>query len=148
MNIDGVQNGIVIDHIRAGECMRLYDLLGLDDLECTVAIIKNVESNKYGRKDIIKIDEEMDLDLDAIGFIDPRITVNLVRGSELVEKKSLSLPDELRNIVSCNNPRCITTVEDEADEVFRLVDPDRKLYRCVYCETALDPHAAEVRARR
>lgn len=138
MNIDGVVNGIVIDHIRAGECMRLYYLLGLDDLDSTVAIIKNVESKKYGRKDIIKIDELIDLDLDALGYIDPRITVNIVRDSQLLEKRHLELPQTLRNIVRCKNPHCITSIEPNVEQVFRLSDPQKRLYRCVYCEVAPD----------
>lgn len=138
MNIDGVENGIVIDHIRAGECMRLYALLGLDDVESTVAIIKNVPSKKYGMKDIIKIDEQIDLDLDALGYIDPRITVNLVQGGTLLEKKHLSLPKTLRNVVRCKNPRCISVSEDHVDHIFKLADAERRLYRCVYCEEAAD----------
>ncbi len=138
MNIDGVENGIVIDHIAAGECMRLYYLLGLDNLDSTVAIIKNVESRKYGRKDIIKIDELIDLDVDALGYIDPRITVNIVQDNRLVEKRHLELPQTLRNIVKCKNPRCITSVEPDVDQVFRLTDPEQRLYRCVYCEVAPD----------
>ena len=138
MNIDGVENGIVIDHIAAGECMKLYYLLGLDDLESTVAIIKNVESRKYGRKDIIKIDELIDLDVDALGYIDPRITVNIVQDNRLVEKRHLELPQTLRNIVKCKNPRCITSVEPDVDQIFRLTDPEQRLYRCVYCEVAPD----------
>ena len=138
MNIDGVENGIVIDHIAAGECMKLYYLLGLDDLDSTVAIIKNVESRKYGRKDIIKIDELIDLDVDALGYIDPRITVNIVQDNRLVEKRHLELPQTLRNIVKCKNPRCITSVEPDVDQIFRLTDPEQRLYRCVYCEVAPD----------
>ncbi len=138
MNIDGVENGIVIDHIQAGECMRLYDLLGLEKLDCSVAIIKNAASRKYGRKDIIKIDELIDLDLDALGYIDPRITVNEVENSQLVRKRHLALPERLTNIVSCRNPRCITSVEADADQVFRLADRDKRLYRCAYCEVAVD----------
>ncbi len=140
MNIDGVENGIVIDHIRPGDSMRLYYLLGLDDLDCSVAIIKNVDSRKYGRKDIIKIDQEIDLDLDALGYIDPRITVNLVQNRELLAKKHLELPARLTNIVRCKNPRCITSVEDEVDHVFNLVDPEREIYRCTYCEAAAEKH--------
>lgn len=138
MNIDGVENGIVIDHIAAGECMRLYYLLGLDELDSTVAIIKNVASRKYGRKDIIKIDELIDLNVDALGYIDPRITVNIVQNNQLVEKRHLELPQTLRNIVRCKNPRCITSVEPDVDQVFRLSDADQRLYRCVYCEVAPD----------
>lgn len=140
MNIDGVENGIVIDHIRPGDSMQLYYLLGLDDLDCSVAIIKNVDSRKYGRKDIIKIDQEIDLDLDALGYIDPRITVNLVQNRELLAKKHLELPSRLTNIVKCKNPRCITSVEDEVDQVFNLVDAQRELYRCAYCEAAAEKH--------
>lgn len=136
MNIDGVENGIVLDHIRAGDCMKLYYLLGLDELDCSVAIIKNAYSQKMGRKDIIKIDAPLDLDLDALGYIDSRITVNLVRDGRLFQKKHLSLPQELVNIVVCKNPRCITSTENDVDQVFRLSDPERQLYRCVYCETA------------
>ncbi|MSS84423.1 aspartate carbamoyltransferase regulatory subunit [Actinomycetaceae bacterium WB03_NA08] len=136
MNIDGVENGIVLDHIRAGDCMKLYYLLGLDELDCSVAIIKNAYSQKMGRKDIIKIDAPLDLDLDALGYIDSRITVNLVRDGKLFQKKHLSLPQELVNIVVCKNPRCITSTENDVDQVFRLSDPERQLYRCVYCETA------------
>lgn len=136
MNVDGVDNGIVIDHIEAGQSMRLYELLGLDRLDCSVAIIKNVSSRKYGRKDIIKIDELIDLDFDALGYIDPKITVNEVKNGQLERKRHLALPQVLTNVVSCKNPRCITSVEDDADQVFRLSDPDRRLYRCVYCEVA------------
>lgn len=141
MNIDGVENGIVLDHIRAGECMKLYYLLGLDDLDCSVAIIKNADSRKLGKKDIIKIDAPLDLDLDALGYIDPSITVNIVRGGELAEKKHLSLPTQLTNVVVCRNPRCITQSEDEVDQMFHLSDPERRLYRCVYCETAPSGHS-------
>lgn len=136
MNIDGVDNGIVLDHIRAGDSMRLYKLLGLDDVESIVAIIKNVPSQKYGRKDIIKIDEQIDLDIAALGYIDPRITVNLVKDGRLLEKRHLSLPQRLVNIVRCKNPRCITSVEDQVDQMFHLADEDRRLYRCEYCEEA------------
>ncbi len=138
MNIDGVENGIVIDHIKPGDSMRLYHLLELGDLECSVAIIQNVESKKYGRKDIIKIDEEIDVDLDALGYIDPRITVNLVKDGALFRKKHLELPKTLRNIVDCMNPRCITSVESDVDQVFTLVDEEQGLYRCVYCEAAAE----------
>ena len=134
MNIDGVTNGIVIDHIKAGMSMQIYNLLGLDKLDCCVAIIKNVESNKYGKKDIIKVDERIELDLDILGYVDPNITVNHIENSELVSKENMKLPAELRGVLSCRNPRCITSTEQEAEQVFRLVDSERKLYRCVYCE--------------
>ena len=140
MNIDSIQNGYVIDHIRAGRSMEIYRYLGLDSLDCSVAIIKNVDSRKYGRKDIIKIDQEIDLDLDALGYIDPRITVNLVQNRELLAKKHLELPSKLTNIVKCKNPRCITSVEEEVDHVFNLVDAQRELYLCAYCEAAAEKH--------
>ncbi len=138
MNIDGVENGIVIDHIAAGECMRLYYLLGLDELDSTVAIIKNVTSRKYGRKDIIKIDELIDLDVDALGYIDPRITVNIVRDGKLLEKRHLELPQTLVNIVECKNPRCIAMAESDVEQIFYLTDEEQRLYRCAYCEVAPD----------
>ena len=134
MNVDGVNNGIVIDHIKAGGSMEIYSLLGLDKLDCCVAIIKNVTSAKYGRKDIIKIDDEITLDLDVLGYVDPNITINIVKDGKLHSKQHLELPNELHNVLKCKNPRCITTTEQEADQIFRLVDRENKLYRCVYCE--------------
>ncbi len=135
MNIDSIQNGIVIDHIKAGSAMVLYDLLGLDALDVSVAIIKNVNSRKMGKKDIIKIDADIPVDLDVIGYVDPAATINVIRDGVLVEKKSLSLPKTLTNVLKCKNPRCITSCEQELDHVFRLADEEKKLYRCVYCET-------------
>lgn len=135
MNVDGIRNGTVIDHIKAGMSMDIYNLLGLDELDCCVAILKNVSSGKYGKKDIIKIDTEMDLDLDVLGYLDPHITVNIVRDGKLVGKNHVKLPSELRNVIKCKNPRCITTVEQEIDHVFRLVDPETQSYRCIYCES-------------
>ncbi|MBR3094464.1 MAG: aspartate carbamoyltransferase regulatory subunit [Clostridia bacterium] len=135
MNIDSIQNGIVIDHIKAGSAMVLYDLLGLDALDVSVAIIKNVTSRKMGKKDIIKIDADIPVDLDVIGYVDPAATINVIRDGVLVEKKSLSLPKTLTNVLKCKNPRCITSCEQELDHVFRLADEEKKLYRCVYCET-------------
>ena len=135
MNIDSIQNGIVIDHIRSGGAMQLYQLLGLDSLDCPVAIIKNAPSEKMGRKDIIKIDSAPPLNLDVLGFVDPDATINVIRDGVLVEKKSLSLPKTLTNVLKCKNPRCITSCEQELDHVFRLADEEKKLYRCVYCET-------------
>ena len=141
MNIDGILNGYVIDHIQAGKAMQIYRHLKLDKLDCSVAIIKNAKSQRMGRKDIIKIDQDIDVDLDALGYIDPRITVNIVQNNELVAKKHLELPKRLWNIVDCKNPRCITSVEDEVDQVFELVDPERELYRCIYCEAAAEKQA-------
>ncbi len=135
MNIDSIQNGIVIDHIKAGSAMELYDLLGLDALDVSVAIIKNVSSRKMGKKDIIKIDADIPVDLDVIGYVDPGATINVIKDGLLVEKKTLSLPQTLTNVLKCKNPRCITSCEQELDHVFRLTDEAKKLYRCVYCET-------------
>lgn len=134
MNIDSIKNGLVIDHIRSGGAMRIYDLLGLGSLDCTVAIIKNAQSGKMGRKDIIKIDTVTDIDLDVLGYVDPGITVNVIRGGELVEKKNPTLPERLENVLRCKNPRCITSVEPGLKQVFFLSDRERKTYRCLYCE--------------
>ena len=134
MNIDSIKNGLVIDHIRSGGAMRIYDLLGLGSLDCTVAIIKNAQSGKMGRKDIIKIDTVTDIDLDVLGYVDPGITVNVIRGGELVEKKNLTLPERLENVLRCKNPRCITSVEPGLKQVSFPSDRERKTYRCLYCE--------------
>ena len=135
MNIDSIKNGIVIDHITAGRGMKIYKLLNLDELDCSVAIIKNGTSGKMGKKDIIKIDTERELDLDIIGYVDPGATVNVIRDGKLLEKKTLELPHELRDVIRCKNPRCITTVEQELSHVFRLTDKQNRVYRCMYCET-------------
>ena len=135
MLIDSIQNGIVIDHITAGKAMELYQILGLDKLACTVAILKNVTSDKLGRKDIIKIDGEMELDWDLIGYVDPSITVNIIRGGELQEKRTLKLPERITNVIRCKNPRCITSVEQELPQVFTLTEESTRTYRCLYCET-------------
>ena len=135
MNIDSIQNGVVLDHIKAGKSMDIYKFLGLEKLDCSVAIIKNAPSKKQGRKDIIKIDSEMDLDLNILGFIDPEITVNIIKDGMLTEKKHLTLPDTIRDVLRCKNPRCITSVEQELPHVFKLTDPVKATYRCLYCET-------------
>ena len=135
MIIDSIQNGIVIDHITSGKSMELYNILGLADLNCTVAILKNVTSNKLGRKDIIKIDREMDLDWDLIGFVDPSITVNIIRNGQLAEKRTLKLPERIRGVPTCHNPRCITSVEQELPQEFVLTDREKHTYRCIYCES-------------
>ena len=135
MNIDAIQNGIVIDHITAGRGMRLYELLGLEKLDCSVAIIKNVTSRKLGRKDIIKIDADIPVNFDVIGYVDPGVSVNIIRGGILVEKRSIEMPPLLTNVIFCKNPRCITSVEQELRHVFRLTDRENKVYRCIYCET-------------
>lgn len=134
MNVDSIKNGIVIDHITAGLGMTVYNLLGLDALDCPVAIIKNVSSRKMGKKDIIKIDDDIDLDLNILGYVDPGVTVNVIKESKLVEKKSIELPEKLVNVVKCKNPRCITTTEQELDHVFKLTDRKKRVYRCIYCE--------------
>ena len=135
MVIDAIKNGIVIDHITAGKAMELYRILGLGNLDCTVAILKNVVSAKHGRKDIIKIDQVMELDWDVIGYVDPNITVNIIKDGVRVEKRQLKLPETITNVIRCKNPRCITSVEQELPHVFRLTDRERHEYRCLYCET-------------
>ena len=135
MNIDSITNGFVIDHITPGRSMRIYDLLGLDNLDCSVAIIKNVASKKLGKKDIIKIYADIDLDFDVIGYVDPGITINVIRNCERVEKLSVQLPEKLTNVIKCKNPRCITTTEQEINHIFKLTDRDNGVYRCLYCET-------------
>ena len=135
MNIDSIRNGIVLDHIKPGKAMEIYRFLGLDALDCSVAIIQKAPSKKQGRKDIIKIDSEMSLDLNILGFIDPEITVNVIKDGELVEKKHLHLPKQIKDVLKCKNPRCITSVEQELSHVFVLTDPKKAVYRCVYCET-------------
>ncbi|MBR4548936.1 MAG: aspartate carbamoyltransferase regulatory subunit [Oscillospiraceae bacterium] len=135
MNIDSIQNGIVIDHISAGRGMKLYELLGLEKLDCSVAIIKNVHSEKMGKKDIIKIDAEIPVNLDVIGYVDPGVSVNFIRDGVLVEKRRIDMPQRLTNVLFCKNPRCICAVEQELDHVFLLTDRKNKIYRCLYCET-------------
>ena len=135
MNIDSIQNGIVIDHITAGRGMKLYELLELEKLDCSVAIIKNVHSQKQGKKDIIKIDADIPVNLDVIGFVDPGVTVNVIRDGELVEKKRIDMPETLVNVIFCKNPRCITSCEQELKHIFKLTDRKNKVYRCLYCET-------------
>ena len=135
LNISGLKEGIVLDHIPAGKSMDIYNYLGLEKLDSQVAIIKNCRSNKMGKKDIIKIEGGIDLiDLDVLGFVDPGITVNIVRDEIIVEKKKLMLPEKLTNVVKCRNPRCITTIEQELPHVFFLADKEKKVYRCLYCE--------------
>ena len=134
MNIDSVRNGVVIDHITAGNGARLYELLGLDSLTCTVAFIRNVPSKKMGRKDIIKVDAVIDVDIAAIAYVDPKATVNVIRDGKLVEKKAIELPEQLVNVIRCKNPRCITTTEQELPHLFLLSDRETGTYRCRYCE--------------
>ena len=134
MNIDSIKNGIVIDHIQAKKGMEIYETLNLQELECSVAIITNAKSQKMGRKDIIKIDKSIDIDLDILGYIDPNITINIVKDDKLVNKFHVTKPERIVNIVKCQNPRCITSVEKELDQVFILTDKEKQIYRCKYCE--------------
>ena len=135
MNIDSITNGVVIDHITAGRGMKLYTLLGLDKLDCSVAIIKNVSSGKMSKKDIIKVDADIEINLDVIGYVDSCATVNIIKDGKLVEKKSIGMPETLKNVIKCKNPRCITSVEQEIDHIFNLTDKETGVYRCKYCET-------------
>lgn len=137
MNIDSINNGYVIDHIKSGNAMKIYNTLNLNDLDCQVAIISNAKSNKTGKKDIIKIDKVIDLDFDKLGFLDSDVTVNIVKDSKIIEKKKLTLPDKLINVEKCKNPRCITSVERDLDQVFILTDKVNCVYRCKYCESSL-----------
>ena len=134
MNIDGVNTGIALDHIKAGKSMQIYELLGLDKINNCVAIIQNADSAKYGKKDIIKIDQIIDLDFDVLGYIDSNITVNIVKDGKLERKHHMELPQTLKNVVKCKNPRCITSVEQAIVHTFKLVDKENKVYRCIYCD--------------
>ena len=137
MNIDSIKNGYVIDHIQAGKGMEIYELLHLNELDCQVAIITNAKSQKSGKKDIIKIDKEIPIDLETLGFIDHNITVNVVNDDKIVEKRKLSLPDKIVNVAKCKNPRCITSIEKDLDQIFILTDKEKEVYRCKYCEMSL-----------
>ena len=136
MTVDSIKNGFVIDHIKQGNGMKIYKLLGLETLRCPVAIIQNALSHSMGVKDIIKIDADVSLDTAVLGYVDPDVTVNVIKDSKIVEKYHPGLPRELVNIVKCKNPRCITSTEQELDHVFRLTDENKRVYRCIYCETA------------
>ena len=136
MIVSPITNGVVLDHIKAGNAMELYKVLHLDKLECPVAILKNVDSQKMGRKDIIKIfDDVIDLDMDVLGYIDPGITVSVIKDGVVVKRHGLELPETLTNVIQCRNPRCITSVEQELPQVFKLTNREKGAYRCIYCET-------------
>lgn len=135
LNISGIHEGFVLDHIKAGMSLQIYRDLKLDKLDCTVAIIKNAKSSKMGKKDIIKLDADIPVDLDAIGYVDPGATVNYIKNGVLDHKQSIRMPKMLKNVIRCKNPRCITTIEQELDQVFKLTDEEHKVYRCLYCET-------------
>ena len=140
LNIDSIQNGIVIDHIQAGKGMRIYELLELDKLDCCVALIKNARSSKLGRKDIIKIEGDLAINFDVLGFIDNNITVCTIKNGELVKKENIVLPRRIKNVVKCRNPRCITSTEENLDQIFVLCDEKAHRYRCLYCEQAYKSH--------
>ena len=140
LNIDCIQNGIVIDHIQAGKGMRIYELLELDKLDCCVALIKNARSSKMGRKDIIKIEGDLAINFDVLGFIDNNITVCTIKNGELVKKENIVLPRRIKNVVKCKNPRCITSTEENLDQIFVLCDEKAHRYRCLYCEQAYKSH--------
>lgn len=138
MYVESIKNGIVIDHITAGRAMYLYKLLGLEDKGCVVAIIKNVPSRRMGKKDIIKIDADIDVNMDILGYVDPSVTVNIIRDGSIIEKRSISLPSILTNVLFCKNPRCITSTEQELDHIFKLTDVQGRVYRCAYCEAKFE----------
>lgn len=135
MLIGQIRDGIVLDHITAGNGIRIYDILGLGKLDCTVAMIKNADSSKMGKKDIIKVGQVIDLDFAVLGYIDPGITVNIIRDGKLLKREHLSLPERVTGIIKCKNPRCITSCEQELEQEFRLTDRENKVYRCVYCDS-------------
>ena len=136
MNIDSIHNGVVLDHIQAGKSMEIYKYLHLDKLDCSVAIIRNAKSQKnMGKKDIIKIDQEIKIDFDLLAYIDPGVTVNIIRDGKLVEKRKPEMPAKITNVIKCKNPRCITTTEQELPHIFKLTDKEKGVYRCIYCET-------------
>ncbi len=135
MIIGQIKDGIVIDHITAGKGMALYNFLGLDKIDCQVALIKNADSVKMGKKDIIKIDRVIDLDLDALGYLDPGATVNIIEDSKIAKRYATILPERVENVIKCKNPRCITTVEQELPHIFTLRDKENRVYRCLYCES-------------
>ena len=134
LNIGGLVKGVVIDHIKAGGAMEIYNYLGLEKLDCSVAIIKNARSNKMGKKDIIKIEGPITVNLDILGALDETITINIIRDNEIVEKKTLELPEVVTNVIKCKNPRCITSIEQELPHRFKLTDRKNRIYRCMYCE--------------
>ena len=136
MIIGQIKDGIVLDHITAGKAMKIYNVLKLDELDCTVAMIKNADSPKLGKKDIIKISTLLDLDLDVLGYLDPGITVNVIRDGKVAERRHLALPERVVGVIKCKNPRCITSVEQEIVHEFKLTDREKKIYRCIYCEHA------------
>lgn len=141
LKVGAITEGFVLDHIQAGTSLSLYDYLKLDELDCCVAIIRNARSNKMGKKDILKVECDIHaVNLDVLGFIDHNITVNIIKDEKIVEKRDLQLPKEIKNVISCQNPRCITSIEQELDQIFLLTDPATETYRCKYCEEKYNPH--------
>ena len=138
MNIDTIENGYVIDHITAGNAMKIYELLKLNELDCQVALITNAKSKKTKIKDLIKIGKLIDIDFDKLAFIDPNVTVNIVKNNKIIEKRKLELPKKLVNVTKCKNPRCITSIERDLDQIFNLTNKEKQIYRCAYCEMSLD----------
>ena len=136
LNIGGLHQGVVIDHIPAGEAMKIYEYLNLGDLDCEVAIIKNAQSKKMGRKDIIKIEGPLTINIDALAVRNPNVTINIIENDVIVEKRAVTLPYEVTNIIKCKNPRCITCIEQELPHIFRLTNKEERVYRCIYCEEA------------
>ena len=134
MIIGQIKDGLVLDHITAGKAMTIYNILKLDELDCTVAMIKNADSPKLGKKDILKISTLLDMDLDVLGYLDPSITVNVIRDGKVAERRKLALPERVVGVIKCKNPRCITSVEQEIVHEFKLTDANKKVYRCIYCE--------------
>ena len=135
MKIDDIKNGIVVDHINAGKAMEIYHFLNLDSLDCSVAVIMNVQSRKMGKKDIIKIDEELGVDLNVLGYIDPDVTINIIKNGKLIAKRHPELPDRIENVIKCKNPRCITSDEPDLPQIFKLTERENRVYRCIYCES-------------
>ena len=135
MTVDEIKNGIVLDHITAGLGMKIYSLLKLSDLGCSIALINNADSEKMGKKDIIKIDADIEINTDILGYIDPDITVNIIKDGKMQEKKRIALPEKLTNVITCKNPRCISTTEQELPQIFKLTDKENRVYRCLYCES-------------
>ncbi|MBE6671701.1 MAG: aspartate carbamoyltransferase regulatory subunit [Ruminococcaceae bacterium] len=143
MIIGQIKDGIVLDHIKAGRGMKIYDILNLGSLDCSVAVIVNADSAKMGKKDIIKIAEPIDIDFHILGFIDPDVTVNIIKDGKVVKREKIDLPERITDVLKCKNPRCITTTEQELQHIFKLCDEDNKVYRCIYCETKAELESIE-----
>ena len=144
LNVGKIEEGFVLDHIKAGRSMQIYHHLGLDRLDCTVAIIKNARSNVMGKKDILKVECDIDtLDLAVLAFIDHNITVNVIKEGEIVEKRALFLPHEIKNVIKCHNPRCISSIEQGLPHIFYLADEDKEIYRCKYCDEKYSENSAK-----